>query len=204
LIKLKQGDTFIKKRSAEQTEKFRGRYRIESTRLKNWDYSSAGAYFVTICTKSREHFFGEIVDRKMCYSRMGEMAAKEWENTKNIRLNAALDEWVVMPNYIHGIIVIKNLPVETHCNASLRGNVQQSQTNRFGPQCHNLASVIRGFKGATAKNIHIAGFAKFAWQPGFYDRIIRNEQELTRIREYIVNNPMRWDSDRNNPENLYM
>ena len=192
----------IEKRLVEQTKKFRGQYRIESTRRKDWDYSSDGAYFVTICTKNREHFFGEIVDGKMRYSQMGEMATKEWENTKNIRSNVELDARVVMPNHIHGIVVIKNFDmetrhVETHCNASLRGN-------RFGPQSNNLASIIRGFKGVTAKNSHMAGFTKFAWQSRFYDHIIRSEQELNRIREYIINNPIKWGSDRNNPESLYM
>ena len=185
----------------KQSNKFRGKYRVESTRLKHWDYSSNGAYFITICTKNREFFFGEIVDGKMDYSRIGEMVKEEWENTKKIRSNVTLDEWVVMPNHIHGIVIIENHNVETHCNASLP---KKSQINQFGPQSHNLAAIIRGFKGAATKQIHIAGFTTFAWQSRFYDHIIRNENELNQIREYIVNNPIKWDLDRNNSENLYM
>ena len=104
-----------------QSNKFRGQYRVQSTRLQHWDYSSEGAYFVTICTKDREYSLGEIVNDKMNYSRIGEIIIKEWENTKKIRSNVVLDEWVVMPNHIHGIIIIENHNVETHCNASLRG-----------------------------------------------------------------------------------
>ena len=197
---------FFEDNPVKQTNKFRGKYRIESTRLKNWDYSSEGAYFVTLCTQNREYFFGDIVDGTMNYSRTGEMVAKEWENTKNIRSNVELDKWIVMPNHIHGIVVIKNSNaktrhVETHCNASLR---RKSSSNQFGPQSHNLASIIRGFKGASTKQIHVEGFMTFAWQPRFYDHIIRDENDLNRIREYIINNPIKWNSDRNNLENLYM
>ena len=195
---------FPKNNLVEQPEKFRGKYRIESMRLKRWDYSSDGAYFVTVCTRNRECFLGEIVDGKMCYSRMGEIVAREWKNTKNIRSNVELEEWVVMPNHIHGIVIINRL-VETHCNASLHiGNVQKSAANRFGPQSNNLAAIIRGFKGATTKQIHIEGFREFAWQSRFYDHIIRNENELNRVREYIQNNPLQWDQDRNNLENIFM
>ena len=141
---------FTENNPAARTNKFRGRYRIESTRLKGWDYSSEGVYFVTICARNREHFFGEITGGKMRYSRVGEMVANEWENTKSIRSNVTLDEWVVMPNHIHGIIIIDNRMVETHCNASLQ---EKSPTNRFGPQSNNLAAIIRGFKGVTTKNI---------------------------------------------------
>jgi len=91
---------------------------------------------------------------------------------------------------------------ETHGNASLQ--IQCEYKNLFGPQSNNLSSIIRGFKGATTKNIHIAGFCDFEWQPLFYDRIIRNELELNNERQYILENPPNWERDRNNKENIYM
>ncbi len=172
----------------QENPKFRGKYRIESARLKDWDYSANGAYFITICAKNRKHFFGEIAGETMQLSEIGEIVVKEWENTQQIRSNVEIDEWIVMPNHLHGIVIINRGIVETHCNASLH-------QNRFGPQSNNLASIIRGFKGATTKNIHIARFTEFAWQSRFYDYIIRDENELNRIRGYIKNNPINWAND---------
>ena len=104
-----------------------------------------------------------------------------------------------MPNHIHGIIVIEyNNNVETHGNASL-----PEYKNEFGPQSKNLSAIIRGFKGAATKTIN-QKFYKiyFSWQERFYDRVIRNEEELNRIRQYIMDNPEKWELDRNNPENF--
>jgi REP element-mobilizing transposase RayT len=104
---------------------YRDRYLVESARLKYWDYTSNGYYFVTICTQDRKCLFGNVADKKMQLSEMGEMVAKEWQNTKQIRPNVEIDEWIVMPNHLHGIIVINNVAavtagthcvVETHCN----------------------------------------------------------------------------------------
>ena len=180
---------------------FQSKYHIESARLKNWDYSAEAAYFVTICTKDKKHFFGKISAGKMILSAIGEIAAKEWQNTKTIRPNIKVDVWIVMPNHLHGIII-----VEPHCSAALQQwknkDPQESQRNQFGPQSNNLASIIRGFKSATTKNIHIAGFNEFAWQARYYDHVIRDENELTRLREYIINNPKKWDLDKNNSENI--
>ncbi len=184
------------------SEKFKNKYRIKSSRLEGWDYSSSGVYFVTICTKNREHHFGEIKDEKMYLSEMGGIISEEWINTKNIRKNVQLDEWVIMPNHIHGIIFITEKDVETHCNASLHCNVSLSGNlkykNKFGPQLDNLSSIIRGFKGIITKQIHKLGYDYFAWQSRFHDRIIRNEEELNRIREYIISNPKNWEKDENN------
>ncbi|MFH1187862.1 MAG: transposase [bacterium] len=190
-----------------EPQKFRGKYRIESARLKGYDYSSDGAYFITICTKNREHFFGEIINQEIKLSEIGEIVRNEWMRTPEIRENVILDEWVIMPNHLHGIICIDNSNVETHCNASLQQcNEYQEQEyeNSFGPQSNNLSAIIRGFKGAATKNIHIAGFSEFLWQSRFYDHIIRNGDELNRIKKYIFNNPFNWEKDKNNAEGLYM
>jgi hypothetical protein len=99
---------------------FKDRYRSESARMKGWDYASTGYYFVTICTRGRECWLGNVVDGVMDLSSAGVIVAEEWQKTESIRENVALDEWVIMPNHIHGIIVINELPsVETHCDASL-------------------------------------------------------------------------------------
>lgn len=177
---------------------FKNKYRIEPARLKNWDYSSPGLYFVTICTKGRECYFGEIVNGKMNRNEIGNIVAEEWERTPQIRKYVELDEWVLMPNHLHGIIIINESIVETHCNASLQGPKQ----NIFGPQKNNLPSIIRGFKSITTKRIHAAGYPDFAWQPRYYDHIIRNDDALKNIRNYIQNNPPMWEYEKNHNEDF--
>ena len=195
-----------------QEEKFRDKYRVSSARLQNYDYGQSGAYFVTICTQNRESFLGQITNGVMKLSEMGEIVKAEWEKTAVIRKNVILGERVVMPNHFHAVAIIDNgliaanphcilepyrtvsHHVETHCNASLQHQPQYK--NKFGPQSHNLASIIRGFKGAAVRQIHLAGFQNFVWQSRFYDHIIRNENELNRISEYIQQNPHNWNNDK--------
>jgi putative transposase len=176
---------------------YKNKYRIESVRMKEWNYSKGGYYFVTICTLNGECIFGEVVEEKVQLSSVGKIVAEEWKKTERIRNNVLLDTWIVMPNHVHGIIIVDNDDVETHCHASL------PYKNKFGPQRNNLSSIIRGFKSSTTVRIRSIKH-KFSWQSRFYDHIIRNEKSLSKIREYILNNPLKWELDKNNPENLYM
>jgi len=170
---------------------FKNKYRTESTRLKSWDYSTAGYYFVTICTQNQNCCLGQITNGVSRLSQIGCIIAEEWAKTAELRDNVCLDEWVIMPNHhFHGIIYL----AETPCNTSQQG----AQPNTFGPQKNNLASTIRGFKAASTKRIHDAGF-DFAWQSGFYDEIIGKERTLETIQTYIKNNPLQWELDRYNP-----
>jgi REP element-mobilizing transposase RayT len=173
---------------------YKNKYRIKSTRLKYWDYSSGGIYYVTICTKNREYFFGNIINGQSKLSIIGEIVSNEWVKTEQIRKHVLLDEYIVMPNHLHGIVIIQNHDVETHGHASL----QTQHKNKFGPQSKNLPAIIRGFKGTTTKQIHNIGFNNFAWQPRYYEHIIRNEKDLNRVREYIRNNPLQWQFDKEN------
>ncbi|MCA1994636.1 MAG: hypothetical protein LDL41_21715, partial [Coleofasciculus sp. S288] len=91
---------------------YKNKYRIESARCQNWDYTSNGYYFVTICTQNREYFFGDVMADKMQLSPIGKIVAEEWQKTAQIRSYIELDEWVIMPNHLHGIIIIKNQPPE--------------------------------------------------------------------------------------------
>jgi len=193
------------------SEKFRNKYRSDTIRLKNWDYSSNGYYFITICTKDRWPYFGEIKSGGIEASGIGKIADQCWRDIPSHFPFVVLDQYVIMPNHVHGILVIDNNNrengdgcfVEAQNFAPLQGASKSPQTNKFGPQSKNLASVIRGFKigvkkWATINNID------FAWQPRFYEHIIRDNQSLNRIRNYIVNNPLNWEKDRNNKEELYI
>ena len=187
------------------SDKFRNKYRIPSTRLQNWDYSSNGYYFITICTKERKHNFGEIVDYKMKLSRIGEIAYKYWFEIPNHFSFVELDEFVVMPNYVHGILIINNVfsHVETrHCLVSTTMNVTNTnkKINRFQNQGkHTISSIIGSYKSICTKIVNkTQKNTLFGWQLRFYDHIIRNEYSLSKIRQYIRDNPLNWDNDRNN------
>jgi REP element-mobilizing transposase RayT len=175
---------------------YKDKYRIDSTRLKDWDYSSDGHYFITICTRDKKCFFGDVEDGKVRLTSIGKVADGYWQEIPMHFPSVKLDEYVVMPNHVHGIIIITNDNVETQHFASL-----QSKPNKFGSQSNNLASIIRGYKIGVKKWSTINGIY-FAWQPRFYEHIIRNEESLEKIRKYILNNPIKWELDEYHPENL--
>lgn len=167
------------------SEKYKNKYRIDSARASWWDYGSNATYFVTICTKNRIHFFGHIEDGMMFYEEIGEIAHECWQVIPQHFPFVILDEFVIMPNHIHGIIII-NKPPEKQ---------EEWQTNKFGPQSKNLASIIRGFKVGVKKYATINGI-DFAWQTRYHDHIIRNEPSFYRIKNYIKNNSKNWTDDR--------
>ena len=185
---------------SEPNDLFRGKYRIPSTRLQGWDYSSPGLYFVTICVKNRVPCLAEIVDGNARLSPIGEIVAEEWQKTAEIRANVILDACVIMPNHLHGIVGITAPTVETFRVETFRRNV--STIPRLKP--NSLGSIIGQIKSVCTKRIWAAGCGDFGWQERFYDHIVRDDKDLNRIREYIAGNPSRWESDQNNPGNLWM
>ena len=182
--------------------KYQNKYRNETARLQSWDYSADAAYFITICTNGREYYFGEILESKqMKLSEIGQYVHKCWSDIPSHFPFVKLDAFIVMPDHIHGIIIINKrnvngITVGTQNFASLqKSNKTVQHKNKFGPQSQNLASIIRGFK------IGITKYAKmnkidFNWQSRYHDHIIRNEVELERIRKYIGTNPLNWKNDR--------
>ena len=186
---------------------FNNKYRIESTRLPNWDYSNAATYFITICSKNREQYFGQIISNKMHLSKIGMIVKQEWLNTLHLRtdMNISLGEYVIMPNHFHAIVSIgknKYNNVETQCIASENNTKTKTHinaslpNNKFGPQRKNLASIIRGFKSACTKQINqTLHNTSFAWQPLFHEHIIRDAASYQKIENYIVNNPSNWKED---------
>lgn len=171
-----------------------------SIRLKKYDYSQAGLYFITICAKDREHLFGEIINGEMVLNEYGEIAYKEWEQTDRIRKNCALHEFIIMPNHIHGIIEII-FQDKTSKNSENIG--------KFKSPSQTIGSIIRGYKIATIKKIKEEiinspstdelQFAPTAnkiikldfkiWQRNYYEHIIRNNYAYHNISNYIKNNP---------------
>ncbi|HEX8237171.1 MAG TPA: transposase [Abditibacteriaceae bacterium] len=203
---------------------YQNKYRVESARRPQWDYAGAGFYFVTICTRDRHHYFGEIVetppvetrliaslpspiasppqratpDLRMALSDAGKIGERIWLEIPRRFPFARLDEFVVMPNHIHGIIQI--VPHENGTigsDAVGRGGV----TGQHNPmnKGNSVSCIIRWYKGRVTFEIgKIETAMPFAWQTRFHDRVVRNESELNRIRQYIQNNPANWASDDQN------
>jgi|WetSurMetagenome_2_1015567.scaffolds.fasta_scaffold227713_2 putative transposase len=180
---------------------FNNKYRIESARLKGYDYSSPGEYFVTICTGSMIECFGDVMYGEMKRNDVGEIAHQMWMNIPNHHEHAMLDEFIVMPNHVHGIVVLcENDHVRDAINRVSTGGTTKSKNPMLMRQ--SLPYIIRQYKGRVSFEIHKTN-PDFFWQPRFYDHIIRDEKGLNAIREYIKNNPAQWEYDRNDPSELY-
>jgi REP element-mobilizing transposase RayT len=164
-----------------------------SIRLGGYDYSRAGAYFVTICTRNRDCLLGELAGGEMRLNEAGRIVQEEWMKSARLRPRVILDEFVVMPNHLHGIIAL----------GDGRGTLQRAPTTeRFGkPTSDSIPTIVRLFKSATTKRINeIRGTPNLpVWQRNYYEHVIRNDEELTRIRKYIQDNPLKWEMDRENP-----
>jgi REP element-mobilizing transposase RayT len=170
------------------------RHHHRSIRLRGYDYAQAGAYFVTICTDQRQLFFDG--------SELRQIAEKCWLAIPDFNPGVELDEWVVMPNHVHGIVVLAGgQGVFSNAPTPSDAPTTRDVSNRFSvmsPQRGTLGLVIRKFKSAVTGNCRGIKRFDFAWQGNYYDHIIRNERELNAIREYIVNNPAKWALDRDN------
>ncbi len=172
-----------------------------SIRLKGYDYSQAGAYFVTICTHNKACVFGDVVDGEMRLNEYGAIVKDEWLRTDTLRGNVVIDEYIIMPNHIHGIVIIMG---------DGRGTLQRASTgpiratHRVAPTARGLISnsigaIIGQFKSIVTKDVRKMGFRYFKWQRNYYEHVIRNEDKLNRTREYVLNNPLQWQFDRENP-----
>ncbi|HET7117114.1 MAG TPA: hypothetical protein VFI29_11515 [Hanamia sp.] len=195
---------------------YQNKYRISSARLQTWDYANEGMYFVTICTRNRECYFGQIgsvetqciacLQQQMQLSELGIIAQSEWIKSIELRrdMNLELGEFVIMPNHMHGIIIIGENDfnrrdamhrVSMDDGSGNKDAMHGVSTNRFGPQSKNLSSICRGYKSAVttyARKMHL----EFDWQPRFHDHIIRSAEEYIRISNYILNNADKWRDDK--------
>ncbi len=159
-------------------------------RMGGYDYSQAGCYFVTICAQDRQCLFGEIIDDKMVLNEAGRRVVNWWRETENKFPHVELDEYVLMPNHLHGIVII-------HGAFQDRSRPVPTRTTKT----KSLSELIGAFKTTSSKQIRENGFASFKWQRSFHDHIVRDDDDLNRVREYILNNPLQWALDAENPDN---
>jgi REP element-mobilizing transposase RayT len=231
-------------------QNFQSKYKIKSTRLENYDYTQNGLYFVTICTKDREELFGEVIDGKMVLNSVGKITNQFWQEIPRHFPFVNLDEFVLMPNHVHGILEI-NKNILNECtrrdealprlennkyrnanqqpqgenlqhkdvlkNQDVYNNKHQDealprlykggypQMSKISPKPGSLSVIMGAYKSIVSKTVrNKLNPITFAWQPKFYDHIIRNDESLSEIREYVIKNPEMWERDRNNVENVFM
>jgi putative transposase len=179
-----------------------------STRLREFDYTTNGAYFITICAFKREHIFGEILEGQMQHNAIGQIVLKEWERMNKLRPEVTSDAFVVMPNHVHGVVWIDHT-VGARLASPLRPEDQRFRTTHRelvisqedqpmhspGVQSGSLGAIVGGFKSAVSKNARAQFGDIRVWQRNYHDRVIRNERELSAIREYITFNPQNWSRD---------
>jgi putative transposase len=204
---------------------FKNKYRVPSARLPEYDYSKDGFYFVTICTKDMICCLGDVVgldndDFYVKLSEIGEISEKFWLEIPKYFNNVKLDIYVIMPNHIHGIIVIGDPLKDDNfdkCRDAIYRVSEKTANNRdaiyrvstggitkkMNPMLSkSLSRIIRWYKERSTYEIRKSDHKNFAWQERFYDRVIRDENELNRIRQYIIDNPAKWELDKDNPDNL--
>jgi len=178
------------------------RHHRRSIRLKGYDYTQPGAYFITIVTYERMPLFGEIVNGEMRLNEYGQMVRDEWFQTAVVRPYVVLhpDEFVVMPNHVHGIIWIVDTNADGGDDVGARRR-RAPTAEQFGkPIPGSIPTIVRSFKSMTTRRINLLRNAPGTpvWQRNYYDRIIRHERALNAIRQYIIENPRRWQMDREN------
>ena len=187
---------------------YRNTYRIESTRLRDWDYRSPGWYFVTVCTQNRACFFGGIMKGNLKLSRAGQIADSELQNISFHYSNVRLDSAIVMPNHVHAIIVIDgrccysaDLGADGVPAASKLGAPATPKLGAPAITMLSLSSIVRSYKSGVTRLCKAHGFQNFAWQPRFYDYVLRTNASVNAVRNYIQNNPANWIHDKDNPKN---
>jgi REP element-mobilizing transposase RayT len=204
-------------------EKYQNKYRIKSHRKPNWDYSGNGIYFLCIVTQNRVCNLGNIINKKMILSDYGKIVETEFLKSFKIRKELFLDEFIIMPNHLHTIVVLDKPEididsdgshgshVETHGRASLQ-STEQSKPQKLIRLPKSISSFMAGFKSVINSKIddyiddNQLNIPKYNrnnhfFQSNYYDHIIRNNAEFERIKNYIINNPANWENDKFNTEN---
>ena len=174
-------------------------------RIEGYDYSLPGAYFVTLCTQNRECLYGVVEEEEMLLNDFGKIVDEEWRKTPFIRPDVEFDTFIVMPNHLHGIIMIHERAtapgIDTHGARPHGAKPRPASGRPKGAPSGSLGAIVGQFKSASARRINrtrsVPGSA--VWQRGFYEHVIRSEESLARIREYIVGNPAKWAEDKYNP-----
>ena len=177
-----------------------GKHHRRTIRLPGYDYSQTGWYFVTICTHNRDVLFGNVIEGKMLLNKPGQIVDKCWGDIPNHFPGVRLDEYVIMPNHVHGIIVIirndcdENEGAENVGGQNFEPLPHENKYQKIIPR--SIGSIIRGFKIGVTKWFRENTDISTVWQRNYYEQIIRYENHLNLVRRYIVENPVQWQNDK--------
>jgi len=174
-----------------------GKYRVESARLRDWDYRSRGWYFVTICARNRDCVFGDVVNGEMYLSRLGQITEAHLQSLQIHYNNVQVDAHVVMPNHLHAIVAIGG----ERCfspHPKLTSPSPVASSLPASPKAGSLSAIIRSFKAGVTSRCCELGLTQPIWQPRFYDRLLRSDAVIDAVRDYIRNNPANWAQDTEN------
>jgi REP element-mobilizing transposase RayT len=179
---------------------------MKSVRLPHYDYATSGAYFLTLCAHNKECLFGAVADGIMCLNDCGRIVEKEWLCSAEIRKELEIGDFVIMPNHLHGIVLINEsdrahghiAQEEAHCRAALPDAYHRGSRDR---EAHSISSFVAGFKSYTTKLVNELRKTPGArlWQPNYFEHIIRNQRQFDTACEYIRTNAMRWELDGYHP-----
>ena len=174
-----------------------------SIRLRGHDYTQEGSYFVTICTHEREPILGEIIDGSVILTDVGEVAQQCWDSIQRHFHNVELGEYVIMPNHVHGVIFLREIPCRDEVTSSLRDDSEIEFGKSTIKRSPTLGQIIAFYKYQSTKIINAIRDTpgmRF-WQRNYYEHIIRDDKDLDRICKYIANNVVKWSEDKENPDN---
>ena len=182
-------------------------HRRRSPRLRKYDYSLSGAYFITIVTQNRSRLFGHIDAGHMKLNPAGEMVNQKLESLSSRFPTVNTDTFIIMPDHVHGILIINNPAYPRHRDDTKSRTILNVPNITKPPKIPKLGDIISAFKSKTTveyiRGVHQHGWPPFRqrlWQRSYYDRIIRNQRELMLARRYIEENPLKWHLDRDNPD----
>jgi len=173
---------------------YQDKYRIESSRLGDWDYGSRGWYFVTICSQNRTCVFGEVVAGEIHLSEVGRIAHSQLQELYLHYESVNLDSFVVMPNHVHAIVMIDG----DHCFSPNAKGRSPRPPGFVSPQAGSLSAIIRSYKAGVTRRCGELGLERAIWQPRFHDHLLRGDAVINAVRDYIRNNPANWGADKEN------
>ncbi len=182
------------------------RHHRRSIRLKGYDYHQTGAYFVTICTHKKKCMLGDVEDGRMVLNEVGQMVQRTWIELPVHYIGVNIDEFIIMPNHLHGIIILnvgagpRACPQDEETKGQPQG-VAPTKTLSLPDVVYSLKSLTTKTYIESVKQNDWIPFEKHFWQPNYYEHVVRNEEDLNEIREYIINNPLKWEFDEENPNN---
>ena len=180
---------------------YKEKYRVDTTRLRGWDYRTPAWYFVTICTRNHVCILGTVAEGRVQLSPAGQIAHAELQTLNTHYSHVAIDTFVVMPNHAHFILVIDG---RHRYSPNTKIHLKYAVVHKprlMPPPAGSLSTIVRSYKAGVTRRCQETGLLNFAWQPRFYEHVLRGNASVDAVRDYIARNPANWSKDLENPNN---